>query len=78
MVELASAGLIPNEKLKTPVENVAKAQPDDDIFDAADELLPQVQKCLAEPGVHLIDVPVDYSLNDKTLNQTLRNRSAAI
>ena len=45
---------------------------------AADELLPQVQKCLAEPGVHLIDVPVDYSLNDKTLNQTLRLRSEAI
>ena len=45
---------------------------------AADELLPQVQKCLAEPGVHLIDVPVDYSLNDKTLNHTLRLRSEAI
>jgi acetolactate synthase-1/2/3 large subunit len=45
---------------------------------AADELLPQVQKCLADPGVHLIDVPVDYSLNDKTLNHTLRQRSEAI
>jgi acetolactate synthase-1/2/3 large subunit len=45
---------------------------------ATDELLPQVQKCLAEPGVHLIDVPVDYSLNDKTLNQTIRIRSDAI
>lgn len=46
--------------------------------EAADELLPLVQKCLAEPNVHLIDVPVDYSLNDKTLNQTLRLRSAAV
>ena len=45
---------------------------------AADELLPQVLKCLAEPGVHLIDVPVDYSLNDQTLNHTLRMRSDAI
>jgi acetolactate synthase-1/2/3 large subunit len=25
--------------------------------------------------VHLIDVPVDYSLNDKTLNETLSQRS---
>jgi acetolactate synthase-1/2/3 large subunit len=45
---------------------------------SADELLPQVQKCLAEPNVHLIDVPVDYSLNDKTLNQTLKLRSQAV
>ncbi|WP_289028186.1 acetolactate synthase large subunit [uncultured Paraglaciecola sp.] len=46
--------------------------------DSAEGLLPQVQKCLAEPGVHLIDVPVDYTLNDKTLNQTLRIRSEAV
>ncbi|MGS2719075.1 acetolactate synthase large subunit [Paraglaciecola aestuariivivens] len=45
---------------------------------SAGELLPLVKKCLAEPGVHLIDVPVDYSLNDKTLNQTLRQRSQAL
>lgn len=42
---------------------------------ATDEILPLVKACLAEPGVHLIDVPVDYSLNDKTLNETLRQRS---
>jgi acetolactate synthase I/II/III large subunit len=42
---------------------------------SADELLPRVEACLAEPGVHLIDVPVDYSLNDQTLNHTLRERS---
>jgi acetolactate synthase I/II/III large subunit len=43
---------------------------------AADELLPRVLACLAEPAVHLIDVPVDYSLNDQTLNHALRERSA--
>lgn len=39
------------------------------------ELLPRVKACLADPAVHLIDVPVDYSLNDETLNKTLRQRS---
>ncbi|WP_339770008.1 acetolactate synthase large subunit [uncultured Paraglaciecola sp.] len=43
--------------------------------EAADEILPLVKACLAEPGVHVIDVPVDYSLNDKTLNETIRERS---
>jgi acetolactate synthase-1/2/3 large subunit len=46
--------------------------------DSAAGLLPLVKSCLAEPAVHLIDVPVDYSLNDETLNKTLRIRSAAI
>jgi acetolactate synthase-1/2/3 large subunit len=45
---------------------------------AADELLPQVLKCLAEPAVHLIEVPVDYTLNDETLNKTIRIRSEAV
>jgi len=39
------------------------------------ELLPRVKTCLADPAVHLIEVPVDYSLNDETLNKTLRERS---
>ena len=45
---------------------------------ATDELLPTVQKCLAEPAVHLIDVPVDYSLNDETLNKTIRELSSKL
>jgi len=44
-------------------------------IDAAAQLLPRLQACLAEPAVHLIDVPVDYSLNDETLNRTIRERS---
>jgi acetolactate synthase-1/2/3 large subunit len=43
--------------------------------EAAEEVLPLVKSCLSEPGVHVIDVPVDYSLNDQTLNETLRERS---
>lgn len=42
---------------------------------AADELLPRLEACLQEPAVHLIDVPVDYSLNDETLNVTIRELS---
>ncbi|MFQ3249211.1 acetolactate synthase large subunit [Glaciecola sp.] len=45
---------------------------------ATEELLPTVQKCLAEPAVHLIDVPVDYSLNDETLNKTIRELSSKL
>ena len=42
---------------------------------SAGELLPRVEACLAEPAVHVIDVPVDYSLNDEKLNRTIRQRS---
>jgi acetolactate synthase-1/2/3 large subunit len=45
---------------------------------ATEELLPTVQRCLAEPAVHLIDVPVDYSLNDETLNKTIRELSSKL
>jgi acetolactate synthase-1/2/3 large subunit len=45
---------------------------------ATEELLPTVQKCLTEPAVHLIDVPVDYSLNDETLNKTIRDLSSKL
>ncbi len=39
------------------------------------ELRPTIEACLAEPNVHVIDVLVDYSLNDRTLNQTIRELS---
>jgi acetolactate synthase I/II/III large subunit len=45
---------------------------------STEELQPRIKACLAEPGVHLIDVPVDYSLNDQTLNVTIKERSKAI
>lgn len=47
-------------------------------IESADELLPRLTKCLEEPAVHLIDVPVDYSLNDETLNKTIREISSKI
>jgi acetolactate synthase I/II/III large subunit len=34
--------------------------------------------CLAAPGVHVIDVPVDYSDNERILNREIKARSRAI
>jgi acetolactate synthase-1/2/3 large subunit len=45
---------------------------------SADEFLPILQKALATPGVDLIEVPVDYSDNDRILNREIRELSAAI
>lgn len=45
---------------------------------AAAELLPLLEQCLNSPGVHLIDAPVDYSDNDRILNNELREKSALI
>lgn len=43
--------------------------------ESAEELLPQMEACLTTPGVHLIDVPVDYSDNDRILNREIREKS---
>ena len=44
-------------------------------IDDTSELFPMIERCLAEPDIHLIEVPVDYSLNDEKLNKDIRNRS---
>ena len=46
--------------------------------ESAAELLPLLNKCHTEAGVHLIEVPVDYSENDRILNHEIKARSAAI
>jgi acetolactate synthase-1/2/3 large subunit len=45
---------------------------------ASDEFLPLLKHCQTTPGVHLIDVPVDYSENDHILNEDIRERSRVI
>ncbi|MFC4700464.1 acetolactate synthase large subunit [Glaciecola siphonariae] len=45
---------------------------------SASEVSEQIKACLAQPGVHLIDIPIDYSLNDETLNKTIRELSAKL
>ncbi len=46
--------------------------------DSTAGLLPLLEKCQKEPGVHVIDLQVDYSSNDRILNQEIRERSAAL
>ena len=45
---------------------------------AAAELAPLLERCHETGGVHLIDLPVDYSDNDRILNREIRELSAAL
>ena len=45
---------------------------------SAAELLPLMQQCHGASGVHLIEVSVDYSENDRILNQEIQKRSAEV
>jgi acetolactate synthase-1/2/3 large subunit len=45
---------------------------------ATEELAPLLARCLAEGGVHLIDLPVDYTDNDRVLNREIPELSAAL
>lgn len=45
---------------------------------SAEELLPLLEKCRDEPAVHVIDLAVDYSDNDRILNHEIKERSAAL
>jgi acetolactate synthase-1/2/3 large subunit len=44
----------------------------------AEELLPLMERCHLTPGVHVIDVPVDYSDNDRILNREIMELSKRI
>jgi len=46
--------------------------------ESAQGLRPLLERCLASPGVHLIDCPVDYAENDAILNRRIKEQSAAI
>ncbi len=46
--------------------------------ESADELFPLMEHCHSQPGVHVIDVPVDYSENDRILNRDLREKSQLV
>ncbi|RUO81171.1 acetolactate synthase large subunit [Idiomarina tyrosinivorans] len=45
---------------------------------ATEDLQPLLESCLASGGVHLIDVPVDYSQNNRLLNEDIPKRSKAL
>ena len=42
------------------------------------ELRECFQECLARPGVHLIEVPIDYSENDRVLNKELKEKTCLL
>ena len=46
--------------------------------ESTDQLLPLLKQCQQEPGVHLIDMPVDYSENDRILNVEIKRLSAEL
>lgn len=45
---------------------------------ATAELKPLMEKCFAEGGVHLIDVQVNYSQNDRILNNEIRELASKL
>ncbi len=45
---------------------------------SAKSLIPLLEMCFNIPGVHLVDVPVDYSDNDRILNQEIKEMSQLI
>jgi len=46
--------------------------------ESADQLVPLLEECHNSSGVHLIDVPVDYSENDRILNHEIQEKSQLI
>jgi acetolactate synthase-1/2/3 large subunit len=46
--------------------------------DSAESLPGILAECLAAPGVHLIDCPIDYSENDRILNHEIKELSAKL
>jgi acetolactate synthase I/II/III large subunit len=46
--------------------------------ESAESFIPLMEQCFAEGGVHLIELPVDYSENNKVLIDELKSRTCAI
>lgn len=43
---------------------------------SADALIPLLNSCFSSPGVHVIEVPIDYSDNDRILNKEIKEKSS--
>jgi acetolactate synthase-1/2/3 large subunit len=46
--------------------------------EATEDLLPTLQRCLDRPGLHLVEVPVDYSENEEVLSEELRSKTCTL
>ena len=44
-------------------------------LESCEAFLPLLEECFATPGVHLIEVPIDYSDNDRILNREIKEKS---
>ena len=47
-------------------------------IDHQDDLYPTIEKCVNGKGVHLIDIPVNYTLNDQILNKEIKVKSKEV
>ena len=47
-------------------------------LESSDELIPLINSCFDARGVHLIEVPIDYSDNDRILNNEIKEKSKLI
>ena len=47
-------------------------------IESTESLLPTLEQCRDTPGVHLVDVPIDYSRNFEILNQEIRDLAASV
>lgn len=47
-------------------------------LEASDGLRALLTHCFDTPGVHLVEVPIDYSDNDRILNKELKEKSNSI
>lgn len=48
------------------------------LVNSSDSLREILQHCLATPGVHLVDIPVDYSENESVLLQELKEKTCIL
>jgi len=44
-------------------------------LESCEAFLPLLEECFGTPGVHLVEVPIDYSDNDRILNREIREKS---
>ena len=42
---------------------------------AASECIPLLDSCFKTPGVHVVEVPIDYSDNDRILHHEIKDKS---
>ena len=47
-------------------------------IEATEQLLPTLRSCLERPGVHLLEVPIDYSENERVLIEELQVKTCVL